>query len=48
VSDVEPSQAKSTTVERAADIKELKELLPLYIEYHCAAKWLPDPHRAEN
>ena len=42
------SQAKSTTAEREADIEELEELLPLYIDYHRAAKWLPDPHRADN
>jgi hypothetical protein len=41
-------QAKSTTAGREADIEELEELLPLYIEYHRAAKWLPDPHRADN
>jgi hypothetical protein len=45
---VASSQAKSTTAEREADIEELDELLPLYIEYHRAAKWLPDPHRADN
>jgi len=45
---VASSQAKSTTAEREADIEELEELLPLYIEYHRAAKWLPDPHRADN
>jgi hypothetical protein len=28
-----------------ADIEELAELLPSYIEYHRSAKWLPDPHR---
>jgi hypothetical protein len=45
---VASSQAKSTTAEREADIEELEELLPLYIDYHRAAKWLPDPHRADN
>jgi hypothetical protein len=45
---VASSQAKSTTAEREADIEELEELLPLYIEYHRAAKWLPDPQRADN
>ena len=44
---VASSQAKSTTEEREAVIEELEELLP-YIEYHRAAKWLPDPHRADN
>jgi hypothetical protein len=42
------SQAKSTAAEREADIEELEELLPSYIEHHRAAKWLPDPHRTHN
>ena len=45
---VASSQAKSTTAERETDIEELVELLPLNIEYHRAAKWLPDAHRADN
>jgi hypothetical protein len=45
---VASSQAKSTTAEHEADIEELEELLPSYIEYHRAAGWLPDPHRADN
>jgi hypothetical protein len=45
---VASSQVKSTTAEREADIKELEEMLPSYIEYHRAAKWLPDPHRTDN
>ena len=45
---VASGQVKSTTAEREADIEELEELLPSYIEYHRAAKWLPDPHRVDN
>jgi len=45
---VASSQTKSTAAEREADLEELEELLPSYIEYHRAAKWLPDPHRTDN
>ena len=45
---VASSQTKSTAAEREADIEELGELLPSYIEYHRAVKWLPDPHRTDN
>src|SRR5262245_8381325 len=45
---VASSQTKSSAVEREADIEELGELLPSYIEYHRSAKWLPNPHRADN
>ena len=45
---VASSQTKSLAEEREADIETLEELLPSYIEYHRAAKWLPDPHRADN
>jgi hypothetical protein len=45
---VASSQTMSSAAEREADIEELEELLPSYIEYHRAAKWLPDPHRAGN
>jgi hypothetical protein len=31
-----------------SDIEELEELLPLYIDYHRAAKWFPDPHRGKR
>jgi hypothetical protein len=42
------TQTKSSADERAADVDELEELLPSYIEYHRAARWLPDPHRTVN
>jgi len=42
------SQTSSTAAERETDVEELGELLPSYIEYHRSAKWLPDPHRADN
>jgi len=45
---VASSQTKSTPAERDADVEELEGLLPSFIEYHRAAKWLPDPHRADN
>jgi hypothetical protein len=45
---VASSQTKSTAAECAADLEELEELLPSYIEYHRSAKWLPDPQRADN
>jgi hypothetical protein len=45
---VASSQSNSTPEEREADIEELEEALPSYIEYHRSAKWLPDPHRADN
>jgi hypothetical protein len=45
---VASSRTKSTTNERDADIEMLEELLPSYIEYHRAAKWLPDAQRADN
>ena len=45
---VASSQTNSTPAEREADIEELEEALPSYIEYHRSAKWLPDPHRADN
>jgi hypothetical protein len=45
---VASSQTKSTAAEREAEIEELEEALPSYIEYHRTAKWLPDPHRADN
>jgi hypothetical protein len=45
---VASSQTNSTPTEREADIEQLEEALPSYIEYHRAAKWLPDPHRADN
>jgi len=45
---VASSQTKSTAAEREADIEELGELLPSYIEYHREAKWLPDPNRTDN
>jgi len=45
---VASSQTKSTAAEREADIEELEQALPSYIEYHRAAKWLPGPHRADN
>jgi hypothetical protein len=41
---VASSQTKSTAAECEADIEELAELFPSYIEYHRSAKWLPDPH----
>ena len=45
---VASSQTKSTTAERDADVEELKGLLSSFIDYHCAAKWLPDPYRIDN
>ena len=45
---VASSQSKSTAAERDADIEELEQVLSSYIEYHRSAKWLPDPHRADN
>jgi len=42
------SQSKSTAAERDADLEELKELLSSFIDYHRAAKWLPDPYRIDN
>ena len=45
---VASSQTNSTAAEREGDIEELEESLPSYIEYHRAAKWLPDRHRADN
>ncbi len=45
---VASSQTKSTTAELEADIEELEQALPAYVEYHRVAKWLPDPHRADN
>jgi hypothetical protein len=45
---VASSQAKSSSAEREADMEELENLLPSYVEYHRRAKWLPDPHRADN
>jgi hypothetical protein len=45
---VASSQTNSTVLQREADIEELEEALPSYIEYHRSAKWLPDPHRADN
>ena len=45
---VASSQATSSTAEREADIKDLLELLPECIEYHRAARWLPDPHRTDH
>jgi hypothetical protein len=45
---VASSQTKSSAEEREADIETLEELLASYIEYHRAAKWLPEPHRTDN
>ena len=45
---VASSQTKSTAAERDADIEELKLLLSSFIDYHRAAKWLPDPRRIDN
>ena len=45
---VAPSQTKSSAAERDADLEELKELLSSFIDYHRAAKWLPDPYRIDN
>jgi hypothetical protein len=45
---VASSQTKSSADEREADIETLEDLLSSYIEYHRAAKWLPEPHRADN
>ena len=45
---VASSQTKSSTAEREADIGDLTELLPSFIEYHRTAQWLPNPHRADN
>jgi hypothetical protein len=45
---VASSQTTSTAAECEADIEELVELLPSYIEHHREAKWLPDPHRTDN
>jgi hypothetical protein len=45
---VASSQTKSNAAEREAEIEELEEVLPSYIEYHRSAKWLPDPQRADN
>jgi hypothetical protein len=45
---VASSQTNSTSAEREADVDDLEEALPSYIEYHRLAKWLPDPHRAGN
>ena len=45
---VAASQTKSTDAEREADIENLTELLPSFIEYHRSAKWLRDAHRADN
>jgi len=42
------SQSKSTAAERDADVEELKEVLSSFIDYHRAAKWLPDPYRIDN
>jgi hypothetical protein len=42
---VAASQTKSTDAEREADIENLTELLPSFIE---SAKWLRDAHRADN
>jgi len=42
------SQTKSSAAERDADLEELKELLSSFIDYHRAAKWLPDPYRIDN
>jgi hypothetical protein len=42
------SQINSTAAEREEDIEELEQSLPSYIEFHRSAKWLPDPHRADN
>ena len=45
---VASSQTKSTAAERDADVEELKGLLSSFIDYHRAAKWLPDPYRMDN
>ena len=45
---VASSQTQSTVAERDADLEELKELLSSFIDYHRAAKWLPDPYRIDN
>jgi hypothetical protein len=45
---VASSQTGSTTAERDADFEELERLLPSFVDYHRAAKWLPDPHRIDN
>jgi hypothetical protein len=45
---VASSQTRSTAAERAADVEELEGLLSSFIDYHCAAKWLPDALRIDN
>jgi len=45
---VASSQSKSTAAERDADVEELKGVLSSFIDYHRAAKWLPDPYRMDN
>jgi hypothetical protein len=45
---VASSQTNATPGEREADIAELEESLPSYIEYHRSAKWLPEPRRSET
>jgi hypothetical protein len=45
---VASSQTKSSAAEREADVEELAELFPSYIEYHRSAKWLPDPVGSKN
>ena len=47
---VASSQIRSSAqpAERHADVEELEELLPSFIEYHRTAQWLPNPHRIDN
>jgi hypothetical protein len=45
---VASSRTNATPGEREADIAELEESLPSYIEYHRSAKWLPEPRRSDN
>src|SRR5262249_10579587 len=42
------SQTNSTSTEREADMVELEEALPSYIEYHRSAKWLSSPVSASQ
>jgi hypothetical protein len=45
---VASSQMHSSSADREADISDLLELLPGFIEYHRTARWLPNPHRADH